>query len=90
MSSPTTERRGPSNANEITAYLHCRLCLDEMTLDEVTQTDEPMSPQDYQRVQVGYTRRGLQVWCVRHEVNVLHIDFEGHRHPANTSRPATR
>jgi hypothetical protein len=31
----------------------------------------------------GFTERGLQVWCQRHERNVVHIDFGGHRPEAD-------
>lgn len=38
---------------------------------------------DYARLNVGFTPVGLQVWCVRHDCNVLHVDFEGYKHPGN-------
>jgi hypothetical protein len=63
------------NTNEIVAYFHCGLCLRELP--------EGISPREWQDVEVGWTRIGLQVWCVRHEVNVIHIDFEGIKHRAN-------
>lgn len=68
------------NDLQISAYVHCGLCLDELPVGQ--------SPQDYARHSVGLTRRGIQVWCVRHQCNVLHIDFEGNEHPANTTRMA--
>jgi len=71
-------KRPISNKNEIEMYLHCGLCLDEKP--------EDISPMEYQRIQVGWTVQGLQVWCTRHEANILHIDFEGVQHPANTTR----
>jgi hypothetical protein len=77
------------NTNMIELYLHCVQCLDEIR-EGRTGPDglSPMgrSPKEYQRVQVGWTRRGIQVWCLRHDANVMHMDFEGARHPANTSR----
>jgi hypothetical protein len=72
------EHRHVSNLNEITAYAHCGLCLDELPPDQ--------SPMEYARLNVGMTPVGFQVWCVRHDVNVLHIDFEGHKHPVNATR----
>jgi hypothetical protein len=69
---------GPSNVLQIEAYMHCGMCLKELPSGE--------SPESYARLSVGWTRRGLQVWCVRHEVNVLHVDFEGQKHKANTTR----
>ena len=67
-----------SNTNEIITYLHCALCIEELPDDE--------SPKSYTMYEVGYTRQGIQVWCKRHDCNVIHIDFEGHKFPANTSR----
>ena len=66
-----------SNELEIAAYLHCGKCLDELPEGE--------SPQDYARTQAGWTPQGIQVWCNRHNCNVMHMDFEGNKHPANTS-----
>jgi hypothetical protein len=63
------------NTNEIGMYFHCGKCLQERPDDQ--------SPRDWQRIQVGMTKQGLQVWCVRHECNVIHVDFEGRKHPAN-------
>ena len=34
------------------------------------------SPRDYAQLEVGYTETGLQVWCKRHEINVLNLDFD--------------
>jgi hypothetical protein len=41
---------------------------------------------DWQKIQVGWTQLGLQVWCIRHDCNIMHIDFEGVKHRANTTR----
>jgi hypothetical protein len=30
-------------------------------------------------LEVGWTPKGLQVWCKRCERNVLHLDFEGRK-----------
>ena len=65
------------NTNEITQFLHCSKCIDELPGDE--------SPRSYARYEIGFTEIGLQMWCQRHECNIVHIDFEGHQHPANTS-----
>lgn len=69
--------RDISNENEIEAYIHCGKCLDEMP--------QGVSPKDWQRIQAGWTTLGLQVWCTRHECNVMHVDFQGQKHPANTN-----
>lgn len=41
--------------------------------------------QDYLRVTVGLTAFGMQVWCVRHQCNVIHVDFRGARLPVNST-----
>lgn len=65
------------NDLQILNYMHCARCLDELPAGE--------SPQSYGRKEVGFTLRGIQIWCVRHCCNVCHIDFEGSKHPANTT-----
>ena len=57
--------------NEIELYFHCAECLKEKPPD--------VSPKEWQRIQVGWTRRGFQVWCVRHEINVTNVDFRGQK-----------
>lgn len=68
-------------AEQIKLYLHCKLCLKEMPKGQ--------SPRSYQRVQAGFSPLGLQVWCLRHDANIAHIDFQGMQHPANTDRERT-
>ena len=70
------------NSNEIVQFMACNLCYAELP--------EGKSPQDYAHFAVGFTPIGLQVWCSRHNVNVIHIDFQGASpFPANTGRPKT-
>lgn len=71
--------------NEIVQYLHCNLCVEEVK-EIIRRTGQAQSPATYQRLEVGFTVLGLQVWCRRHDVNVVHIWFEGHQHPANLGR----
>lgn len=65
------------NTLQIKTYCHCALCIKEC--------HGKVAPVDYARLSIGWTVLGLQVWCERHKVNVVNIDFEGHKHPANTS-----
>lgn len=81
-----TRYDGPSNRMEIEKYLHCALCIKEW--HEREEAGETL-PAWWSRIEVGYTKRGWQVWCARHNCNIIHIDFEGRRHPANTTRKAT-
>ena len=64
----------PNSENEILMLLHCKRCGENIP--------PGMSPSDYQDIEVGWTEIGLQVWCKRHDDNIIHIDFEGHDHPA--------
>jgi hypothetical protein len=65
-------------SNEITTFFHCRRCLEELPAGT--------SPREWVRMEAGFTALGIQVWCVRHEANILHVDFEGKKHPANANR----
>ena len=65
----------------IKMYFHCQLCLDELNAGKA----KGESAQSYARLEVGYTRIGLQVRCVRHDVNVIHLDFAGQKFFANTA-----
>ena len=67
-----------SNELSIVSYLHCRQCLEEIP--------GGVNPREWAQLEVGFTKPGLQVWCRRHECNVVHIDFEGQQHLANTTR----
>jgi hypothetical protein len=64
-------------SNEIVQYFHCAKCLKEKPSN--------ISPRDYAQLEVGFSILGVQVWCKRHECNVMHMDFQGIRHTANTS-----
>lgn len=50
--------------NEIISYWHCEKCCDE---------DMP------QHISVGWTAKGIQVWCETHNLNVQHIDLRGQK-----------
>lgn len=58
----------------IESFFHCNECMDELPDDE--------SPMNYQKIQAGWTKQGLEVWCVRHNLKIIHIDFEGQTHAA--------
>jgi hypothetical protein len=82
---PPPSRDIPNTTDGIIAYLHCARCV--VDFKQHAQATFGESPATYARLNVGWTALGLQVVCVRHDCNVLHIDFEGQPHPANTSRP---
>lgn len=54
---------------EIEAFIQCAKCLNEKPAG--------VSPRQFARVQIGIRNDGkLQVWCNRHECNVVVIDFK--------------
>ncbi len=52
---------------QIGQFFHCGRCIRELPSGE--------SPQSYQRMQVGFTTIGIQIWCVRHDCNIAHVMF---------------
>jgi len=72
---------GIPNVNSIVSFLHCELCMKELP--------EDTSPREYGYYEVGWTELGIQIWCKRHECNVMHMTFEGHKFPANITRIRT-
>lgn len=71
------------NTHQIGMFFHCGLCI-----EQYAKEDPPMSRADFSKIEAGFTPLGIQVWCRRHECNIVHIDFEGQKHPANTTRKA--
>ncbi len=76
------EERDIPNTEEIKAYMHCGLCLEEFKAGK----GKGESPQTYAKLSCGWTELGFQVWCYRHGANVVHVDFERAQHPANLQR----
>ena len=70
------------NDNNIVQFIHCILCIKE-------GIPEDESPETWARFSVGWTKEGLQIWCVRHKSNIVHIDFQGKKHPADMTRIPT-
>lgn len=50
-----------------TRFLHCVKCIEERP--------EGVSPAEYARLSVSLTPIGIQVFCQRHEINVIHVDL---------------
>ena len=66
-----------SSDHHIEVHLFCKRCLDEVP--------ENMSPEEYAQVEIGWTPWGMQVWRLRHNTNVLHVNYQGHEHPMVTT-----
>jgi len=78
MAAPTRPRRPIPTTNEIRQFFHCRRCADKLPVGR--------SPAEWARLEIGATPLGIQVWCRRCDINVIHIDFEGQKHPAEMRR----
>ena len=59
----------------ITENLVCNQCYEEYCAG----LTDSSSLQQYSMLDVGLTDIGLQVWCRRHNVNVVHVDFGGNK-----------
>ena len=56
-----------TSKSEIELFIHCSKCIEEKP--------SYLTPRDYSMVEVGRTSIGLQVWCIRHEESIVHLDF---------------
>ena len=65
--------------NGIEQNIICLKCEAEFLLGST----DSRSLQDYSRLDIGFTSIGVQVWCRRHDVNVVHIDFAGQKPTAD-------
>jgi hypothetical protein len=63
-------------ANSIKLFFHCGNCMPNKPADQ--------SPSEWSSIEAGWTTLGLQVRCKRCDLNIVHIDFEGQKHPAYT------
>jgi len=70
------------NTNEVLSFLNCKKCAEEFKAGKFPNK----SPREIMHFEVGWTELGLQVWCVRHECNILHLDFQGKQLHGNTTR----
>lgn len=59
--------------NEIGGYIHCKECVAEWVAG---QAGKDVSPKEYSRISVGRTAKGLQVWCDRHNKNILYVQID--------------
>lgn len=59
--------------------LVCAKCAEEVARGKAGD----VSMREYGRLEAGFTETGLQVWCTRHDVNVVHVDFGGTRPKAD-------
>lgn len=55
----------------IHTHIHCAMCCEEVP--------EGVSMQEWNLREIGFTDLGIQVWCMRHNCNILHLDFDGQK-----------
>ena len=65
--------------NSIEHPIVCSRCADDVAEGRAGA----ISMADYAKLDVGFSAIGLQVWCRRHDANVVHVDFQGHQLPAD-------
>lgn len=65
--------------NGIEQNIICSKCETEFLLGST----DSRSLQNYSRLDIGFTSIGVQVWCRRHDANVVHIDFAGQKPTAD-------
>ena len=74
-----TKNEDPSNLKHLLYQIQkpivCVKCSDEFE----SGLSDDASLQNYSRLDVGYTKRGLQIFCRRHELNVCHFDFNNQK-----------
>lgn len=68
---------------EDTTPLHASYSVQKEVRCPLCEADDKLKGANIPSLTIGFTKRGLQVWCWRHQANVMHIDFMGLRHPAN-------
>lgn len=56
----------------IKQYFLCKNCL--------PKRPDNISPSEWTRLNVGFTARGLEVWCARCNISIINLDFNG-QHP---------
>ena len=57
--------------NRIQSFMHCGKCIEEIP--------DGISPRDFIKIEMGFTKEGIQIWCVRHEENIADFDFMGNQ-----------
>ena len=64
------------NKNRIIQFVHCTKCIDEL---DKSEDEFKCSPRSNARYEVGFTEKGIQVWCITHEINIAHFDLCGNK-----------
>ncbi len=57
--------------NEIKLFWHCAKCL--------LEKPQHKSPREFSDIEAGWTIKGFQVWCKRHDINIANFDLLEHK-----------
>lgn len=52
---------------QIIKFFHCTKCMDAIPTSQ--------SPEKWARLNIGITKKGVQVWCTRHDKNVALLEW---------------
>tara|TARA_A100001011_G_C13819160_1_gene638139 strand:+ start:186 stop:431 length:246 start_codon:yes stop_codon:yes gene_type:complete len=63
----------------IDSHIVCNKCIEE--LSTISSTD--INLKNFVKFEVGFTSFGIQIWCIRHDINVCHINFDGNQFSAD-------
>ena len=66
-----------SKTNDIQMFLHCKNCLNKRPAND--KKEYIISPREWVHLEVGFTKKGIQIYCVRCEKNVCALDFLGQK-----------
>lgn len=58
--------------HSIKLFFHCAQCTKDLEASSSQQ-----SLREYGRLECGLTEHGFQIWCLRHNTNVAHVDLMG-------------
>jgi hypothetical protein len=62
--------RSPEDTKScITTFFHCMECM--------PLKPSGVAPKEWSAIEVGFTRKGIQVRCTRCDKNIVHFDFKG-------------
>ena len=59
------------NKDRRVQFIDCSRCLENLPKDK--------SPAEYANTQMGFTEKGFQIWCNRHNLDVANYDLLGQK-----------
>ena len=54
-------------------HIVCNKCVEELS----NEANPEINLKSYSKFEVGFTSSGLQIWCIRHNINICHVNFGG-------------